>query len=131
MDYVEAMQTGNFNKVPIMTGTVLTDGIPFFTQLPLDGEISEDYWNANRVYYFLFKPMTNVCEVMDEAELQTNMIKRFYLGKGNVSVNDSFFELLDMLNDANYLSPDQKVAEFSSKYVPVYNYRSVNGIHHF
>jgi len=50
-------------------------------------------------------------------------LKRFYLGKGNVDVVKSVYDIVDMLNDALMLSPDQKIAEFASKYVPVYNYR--------
>merc|ERR1719400_992324 len=50
-------------------------------------------------------------------------MKRFYLGKDRVELSDSVLNISDMVNDALFLSPDQIVAEFASKYVPVFNYR--------
>ena len=124
MDYLEAMKTGFFNKVPIMTGTILNDGaVDMLFSLPPDNEITEDFWNEKGAQLLRINPSFNTSEVTDEAKLQANIMKRFYVGKGNLSMKDSIFDWVNLFNDAIYLSPDQKVAELASMHVPVYNYR--------
>ena len=121
VDYLTAMKTGYFNKVPIMTGTVQNEGALLLNTMP--NEITEEFWNAKGTDSLFMRPSFNTTELRDEEILKANMMKRFYLGKGNVDVSDSALYISDMINDAFFLSPDQIVSEYASKYVPVFNYR--------
>ena len=121
VDYLTAMKTGYFNKVPIMTGTVQRDGALSLNTMP--NEITEEFWNTKGTDSLLIRPSFNTTELREEEILQANMMKRFYLGKENVDVSESALYISDMINDAIFLSPDQIVSEYASKYVPVFNYR--------
>ena len=117
LDYFTAMKTGYFNRVPIMTGTILNDGALYF---PV--EDFEKDWEKLGALTIGINTSFNRSEITDEEILQANLIKRFYMGKeGNL--NGSLAEFGEMETDALFLSPDQKVAEFASRFVPVYNYR--------
>ena len=115
------MKTGQFNQVPIMTGTLLNDGAVLLYKAP--NEITEEFWKESGTELLYLNPSYNKSEVRDEDVLQANLMKRFYLGQGDISLNNSIFDVVNMENDALFLSPDQKVAEFASQFVPVYNYR--------
>jgi len=121
VDYLTAMKTGYFNKVPIMTGTVQNEGALLLNTMP--NEITEEFWNAKGTASLFMRPSFNTTELREEEILQANMMKRFYLGKENVDVSESALYISDMINDALFLSPDQIVSEYASKYVPVFNYR--------
>ena len=121
VDYLTAMKNGYFNKVPIMTGTVQNEGALLLNTMP--NEITEEFWNVKGTDSLFMRPSFNTTELRDEEILKANMMKRFYLGKGNVDVSDSALYISDMINDAFFLSPDQIVSEYASKYVPVFNYR--------
>ena len=119
VDYYTAMKTGYFNKVPIMTGTVINDGALFF---PENEHLGGEDWKYGGPLLLGIKSSFNVSETTDEEIVQADLIKRFYMGKeGNL--NGSLAEFGEMETDALFLSPDQKVAEFASRFVPVYNYR--------
>ena len=112
-----ATKTGRFSMIPIMTGTVKTDGIG----LPKQNDFGRK-WNqigANRLYK---KSSFNKSETTDEEVLLANLIKQYYIGKTGL-LNESLTEFVEMITDNFYLSPDQKLAELASIYVPVYNYR--------
>ena len=121
VDYLTAMKTGYFNKVPIMTGTVLNEGALLISTMP--NEITDEFWSVKGVDSLFMRPSLNTSELREEEILQANMMRRFYLGKDRVELSDSVLNISDMVNDALFLSPDQIVAEFASKYVPVFNYR--------
>ena len=119
LDYLTAMKTGQFSKVPIMTGTVLND----VHYIPEVNDFGKN-WNKTGPIYLHIKESHNKSEVTDEEILQANLIKQFYIGNGKQGLlNESLTEYVEMMTDAFYLSPDQKVAELASIYVPVYNYR--------
>ena len=115
------MKTGQFNQVPIMTGTLLNDGGVLLPSVP--NEINEEIWIEKGTELLYLNPSYNKSEVRDEDILQANLIKRYYLGQGNISFKDSILDLSNMETDALFLSPDQQVAQFASDFVPVYNYR--------
>jgi len=117
VDYLTAMKTGYFNKVPIMTGTMKNEGLLSVPEYDLNKD-----WEKEGPKNLFIQTSFNASEVTDDEILQAQLMKRFYTGKrGNL--NDSIVEFYEMLTDSMFLSPDQKVAELASKYVPVYNYR--------
>jgi len=117
VDYLTAMKTGYFNKVPIMTGTMKNEGLLSVPEFDLEKD-----WEKEGPKTLFIQTSFNASEVTEDEILQAKMMKRFYTGKhGNL--NDSIVEFYEMLTDSLFLSPDQKVAELASKFVPVYNYR--------
>ena len=117
VDYLTSMKTGNFSKVPIMTGTVLYDGAVY-----LPKENFGNDWNKHGAHDLYITSSFNKSEISDEEVMQAALIKRFYTGKEN-KLSKTLHEAAEMVTDAHFLSPDQKVAELASKHVPVYNYR--------
>ena len=123
IDFYTAMKTGQFNHVPIMTGTVENDGAVIVGLSAIPNEITEEYWNQRGTDLLYINPSYNKSEIREEDVLQASIMKRFYLGQGDISLKDSIFDVVNMETDGLYLSPEQKVAEFASNFVPVYNYR--------
>jgi len=116
-DYLTAMTNGFFNRVPIMTGTVKNDGGLAYPEIEYG-----EFWNNNGAAFLGIKSSFNLSETTHEEELQSRLIKKFYTGK-NSNLIETLPDYANMMTDSLFLSPDQKVAELASQYVPVYNYR--------
>ena len=116
-DYETAMKTGRFNPIPIMTGTILYDGMHFLG--PADyGSTWEEYGPIDLMLVSSY----NASEVTQEEILVANLAKTYYTGKSGL-LNETLVGWVEMIGDGKLLSPDQKVAEYASQYVPVYNFR--------
>eukprot|EP00088_Acartia_fossae_P051168 TRINITY_DN5749_c0_g1_i2.p1 TRINITY_DN5749_c0_g1~~TRINITY_DN5749_c0_g1_i2.p1 ORF type:complete len:611 (-),score=135.22 TRINITY_DN5749_c0_g1_i2:452-2284(-) len=119
MDHLTAMKTGHFNRVPIMTGVMLNDGGLAFPQQDF-GSI----WASQGPEWLIINPTFFREKRDEETLLQSRLIRKFYTGSNdNSSLNDVLPDFADMLTDAYFLAPDQKLAQLASQYVPVYNFR--------
>ncbi len=116
IDFLTAVKNGHFSKVPIMTGTVLNDGGLVFPE-----DNFEETWKVADVYYL---GLASGVEATEEEKLGARIFGKYYLGN-NYNLSEVLQDWSDMITDAFFLSPDQKVAELVSQYVPVYNYRFV------
>lgn len=117
VDYLTSMKNGQFNRIPIMTGTLKNDGGLF---MPEDDY--EEMWKAAGVDFLGLKSSFDYLETTKEEKLQTKLIKRYYTGDSTY-LPDTIEEFIQMMTDALFLSPDQMTAELASQYVPVYNFR--------
>jgi len=126
IDSLTAMKNGYFNHVPIMTGTVLNDGGLMYPEIEY-GEMWESYGPK----FLAIKGSFNLSETTHEEHLDAQLIKHFYTGE-NSNLLETLPEYTNMMTDSLFLSPDQKVAELASQFVPVYNYRfTFSGTHSF
>ncbi len=116
IDFLTAMKNGHFNKIPIMTGTVLNDGGLVFPE-----DNFEETWKVANVDFLGLKGGD---EVTEEEKLDARIIGKYYLGN-NYNLSEVLQDWTNMVTDAYFLSPDQKLAELASQYVPVYNFRFV------
>jgi carboxylesterase type B len=119
IDYLTAMKNGYFNKIPIMTGTVLNDGALVYPELEYG-----EFWKRSGPMFMLLTSSFNNTEITEEEYLQSDLAKQYYSGTNN-NLLETLPEYANMMTDSLFLSPDQKVAELASKYVSVYNYRFV------
>jgi carboxylesterase type B len=125
-NYLTAMKNGYFNRVPIMTGTVLNDGGLMYPGLEYG-----KFWEENGPKFLALKSSFNLSETTAEEIMQAKLAKHFYTGKNN-NLLETLPDYANMMTDSLFLSPDQKVAELASQYVPVYNYRfTFRGRHSF
>jgi len=116
-NYLTAMKNGYFNRVPIMTGTGLNDGGLIYPEIEYG-----QFWENHGAKFLAIKSSFNLSETTHEENLEAQMIKHFYTGKSN-NLLETLPEYVNMMTDSLFLSPDQKLAELASQYVPVYNYR--------
>jgi len=126
LEGVKAMKYGYFSKIPIMTGTVLYDGgVIIFKK---DFEETFEKFGASALPFrdpFAFHTTgihgdsqegTNSDQLID-----AKVALRFYNG-GSYKMLEHVNDTLNLITDTYFLSPDQKIAEYASQYVPVYNY---------
>jgi carboxylesterase type B len=104
VDYLTAMKNGQFNRIPIMTGTLKNDGGLF---MPADNY--EEYWKAAGVDFLGLKSSFDALETTKEENLETKLIKRYYTGESSY-LPDTIEEYTNMMTDSLFLSPDQVVA---------------------
>ena len=118
LDPLEAMMTGQFNKIPFMSGTVTYDGVMITGPLSLRGI------QGSEVLKLMTKPAkrsNNLHYGLDEVFLKVAM--DFY----NHTTGDSRLELekpaIDFFTDAVFLSADQKSVHLMSRHMKnVYNF---------
>ena len=118
LDPLEAMMTGQFNKIPFMSGTVTYDGVMITGPLSLQGI------QGSEVLKLMTKPAkrsNNLHYGQDEVFLEVAM--DFY----NHTTGDSRLELekpaIDFFTDAVFLSADQKSVHLMSRHMRnVYNF---------
>ena len=82
----------------------------------------ESFWKVVGPTAIGVAASSNKSEITPDEYTLANIILRFYNG-GRFSLLESLNEVADMLTDALFLSPDQKLAELASKHIPVYNYQ--------
>jgi len=117
---LQALKNGQFVKVPTITGTVLNDGgLMLFTE--------EEFTNGWNIFAPMILQLTaamNRSEYTDQEVSVSNIVRQYYMGDSSDPLAEATLQpFIDMINDAMFLSPDQKIAEFMSPHVPVYNYR--------
>jgi len=125
-DYLTAVKKGYFHQVPMMMGTILNDGALMFPELEYG-----QFWETDGARFLFIRGSFNTSEVTEEEKMQAKVIKRYYTGK-NSNLIETLPDFANMITDSIFLSPDQKVAELYSQYVPVFNYRfAFSGSHSF
>ena len=115
---LEALKTGQFNKFPVITGTVVNDAVLFSNELEL-------LWNLTAPTLLRIAASANKSESTKEEFEQADKLLNYYTG-GQLNILESPATMrgfYNMLTDAFFLSPDQKLAELVSLHAPVFNYR--------
>ena len=112
-DYLSALKSGNFARVPVITGTLKYEGALF---LP-SGEEMETVEDSLNLKEFSFTSSFDYSETTDDEKIKFSIMKKYYRGNGSLEGYSN------LVTDAIFLAPDQKFAELSSQYVPVFNYQ--------
>jgi len=117
---LQALKNGQFVKVPTITGTALSDGgLQLFTE-----EEFTSSWNIMSPALLLTTGAMNRSEYTEQEFALANIVRQYYMGDSyDPLAEDTLQGYINMFTDAMFLSPDQKLAEFMSSHVPVYNYR--------
>jgi len=119
-DSLTALSLGEFNHVPLITGTIKNDGALFIGLAPMFGTV-ENYVKKAAAGHFLIASSTNKSEITASEQLEADIIHQFYTGRStNMSTEQEGWN--DMFTDVYFQTPDQKLAELASKHVDVYNY---------
>jgi len=118
-DPLTALTLGEFNHIPLITGTVKNDGALLLGFAPLFGTV-ENYMKK-AAGHLQIAGSTNKSEITASEELEADIMYQFYTGRStNMSINQDGWS--DMFTDVFFQNPDQKLAEMASKHVDVYNY---------
>jgi len=118
-DSLKALTLGEFNRVPLITGSLKNDGALMVAYVPFFGTVEN--WLKKAAGNFLISRSTNKSEITVTEQLEADIIHRFYTGGGtNISENQEGWN--NMFTDVFFQNPDQKLAELASKHVDVYNY---------
>merc|ERR1719378_244955 len=86
-------------------------------------EFTKD-WKISAPLTLQLTAAMNRSEYTDQEFALSNIVRQYYMGDSyNPLAEATLQSYINMFNDAMFLSPDQKIAEFMSPHVPVYNYR--------
>merc|ERR1712128_320261 len=123
MDPLEAMQTGMFNKIPFISGTVKNEGA-----YEVGGFLSQGTReNLLKNWSELVTPLI-VCDptrkdFSPEKIMLANISLKYYnhpKGDSNIDLDQP---LMDLITDVSFVSPDQKTVQLMSKHSPdIFNY---------
>merc|ERR1711892_696574 len=124
LDPLEAMQTGVYNQIPFMSGTVKNDGailIPIFKSSGKTTEQVQENWGSIGPAIMFSSPTYNATS---EDALFANITMKYY----NHPEGDSALALdqtiMDLVSDIVFLSPGQKCVELMSKHsTHIFNYQ--------
>jgi len=123
LDPLEAMQTGVFNQIPFMSGTVKNDGAIILPTFALTGKTTKEVkenWGSLGPAMMYSSPNHKVTE---EDSLFANITMKYYNHPQGDSALEQDQPLLDILSDSVFISPDQKTVQMMSKHSQhVFNY---------
>jgi len=117
MEPLAAFNSGEFIKVPMMTGTVKNDGA-----LLVPEDNFEAIWKLKGPQLLNIAENQNYSVTNPEENTLANIFLKYYTG-GSFNTFEVLNEVVDMLTDSWFLSPDQKLSELGSKFTQVYNYQ--------
>eukprot|EP00090_Calanus_glacialis_P020465 TRINITY_DN3150_c0_g1_i4.p1 TRINITY_DN3150_c0_g1~~TRINITY_DN3150_c0_g1_i4.p1 ORF type:complete len:682 (-),score=113.06 TRINITY_DN3150_c0_g1_i4:149-2194(-) len=123
LDPLEAMQTGVYNQIPFMSGTVKNDGAIFVSILKAKGSTTkqvQENWGSIGPKIISGLPTMNPTA---EDFLFANITMNYYNHPAGESVLELDQPLMDLTSDVVFLSPDQKTVQLMSKHSQhVFNY---------
>ena len=123
LDPLEAMQTGVFNKIPFMSGTVKNDGAIIMPTFALTGkttkEVKEKWGSLGPA--LMYSSPNHKATVEDG--LLANITMKYYNHPEGDSAVEQDQPVLDILSDSVFISPDQKTVQLMSKHSQhIFNY---------
>jgi carboxylesterase type B len=123
LDPLEAMQTGVYNHIPFMSGTVKNDGAIFVSILKGKGSSPkqvQENWGSIGPKIISGLPTMNATA---EDFFFANITMNYYNHPAGESVLELDQPLMDLTSDIVFLSPDQKTIQLMSKHSQhVFNY---------
>jgi carboxylesterase type B len=123
MEPLNALKTGMFNKVPLMTGTVANDGAIQVMSILGPNPTREAMWQQMAAHLLMVGDSANVTETKYEDVILASLATKYYTGE-DYNLEEKIQPWIDLFTDALFLSPDQKLVELvRNQEVPVYNYQ--------
>ena len=122
LDPLHALKVGAYNKVPMISGTVLNEGgVPVMALLgPIPDK--EQTWSDIGAQQMQITASGNMTETSENETFLKNMATKYYTGE-IFDLRISGEGWMNLFTDIMFLSPDQKMMEILSEAkVPVYNY---------
>jgi len=123
MEPLNAIKTGMFNKVPMMSGTVTNDGAIQAMSLLRPQQAPERFWQAMAPILLMIGDSANTTETSYDDVILASMATKYYTNE-DYNFDKTMQSWIDLFSDALFLSPDQKWVDIMvEQEVPVYNYR--------
>jgi len=122
MEPLNAMKTGMFNKVPMISGTVANDGAINVLSMLGGNPNAKALWRRMAASMLMVGNSANVSETSYDDVILASTATKYYTGE-DYNVDSNYKSWIELFTDALFLSPDQKVVELMQSHkVPVYNY---------
>jgi len=123
LDPLEAMQTGVYNQIPFMSGTVKNDGAIILPLFKISGKTTEEIkesWELSGPALMYSSPNYKATQ---EDAVFANITMKYYNHPQGDSAVEQDQPVMDILSDSVFISPDQKTVEMMGKHSQhVFNY---------
>jgi len=123
MEPLNALKTGMFNKVPMLSGTIKNDGALQVVSLLGHHPDPEPVWQQMAAHMLMIGDSANVTETTYDDVVLASLATKYYTNE-DYDFKTNVQSWMDLFTDALFLSPDQKWVDIMLKQkVPVYNYQ--------